>query len=267
MRTGTAELCIMEKGSFFNNLAASLDVAAHEFGHGVVEYTAGLRYHNQSGALNESFADLFGAMVDRDDWLIGEDLYDDGQALRDMETPENGNQPSTFMNYRHLPDTREGDWGGVHINSGIQNRAFYLLAEGLSLEGLGVSIGKETLEQIAYQALLRLGEDAEFIDAYLQMKLVAEDLYGSETLASVEAAWDAVGISEAKVPQSNDVEIDFVLASGSDAIAYLFPSTKRLTMILTTPTTSMFTSRKAYPRKRSIFAKMTWDQSTITKSR
>ena len=211
------------KGSFFNNLAVSLDVAAHEFGHGVVEYTAGLRYHNQSGALNESFADLFGAMVDRDDWLIGEDLYNDGQALRDMETPENGNQPSTFMNYRHLPDTREGDWGGVHINSGIQNRAFYLLAEGLSLEGLGVSIGKEKLEQIAYQALLRLGEDAEFIDAYLQMKLVAEELYGSETLASVEAAWDAVGISEAKVPQSNDVEIDFVLASGSDAIAYLYP--------------------------------------------
>ena len=76
------------KGDFFNNLAVSLDVAAHEFGHGVVEYTAGLRYHNQSGALNESFADLFGAMVDRDDWLIGEDLYNDGQALRDMETPE-----------------------------------------------------------------------------------------------------------------------------------------------------------------------------------
>ena len=67
------------------------------------------------------------------------------------------------MNYRHLPDTREGDWGGVHINSGIQNRAFYLLAEGLSLEGIGVSIGKEKLEQIAYQALLRLGEDANLL--------------------------------------------------------------------------------------------------------
>lgn len=211
------------KGSIFNNLAASLDVAAHEFGHGVVEYTAGLRYHNQSGALNESFADLFGAMVDRDDWLIGEDLYDNGAALRDMETPERGNQPSTFADYEHLPDTREGDWGGVHINSGIQNRAFYLMAEGLSSEGLGTSIGKERLEQIAYQALLRLGEDAEFIDAYLQMKLVAEDLYGEEAKAGVEAAWAAVGIAEATVPESDDVEVEFSLASGSDAIAYLFP--------------------------------------------
>ena len=211
------------KGSSFNNLAASLDVAAHEFGHGVVEYTAGLRYHNQSGALNESFADLFGAMVDRDDWLIGEDLYDNGAALRDMETPERGNQPSTFADYEHLPDTREGDWGGVHINSGIQNRAFYLMAEGLSNEGSGTSIGKERLEQIAYQALLRLGEDAEFIDAYLQMKLVAEELYGEEAKAGVEAAWAAVGIAEATVPESDDVEVEFSLASGSDAIAYLYP--------------------------------------------
>ena len=85
----------------------------------------------------------------------------------------------------------------MYINSGIQNR-LYLLAEGLSLEGLGVSIGKEKLEADSISSASSFGEDAEFIDAYLQMKLVAEELYGSETLASVEAAWDA-GISEAKV--------------------------------------------------------------------
>lgn len=211
------------QGSALNNLAVALDVSAHEFGHGVVEYTAGLRYHNQSGALNESFADFFGAMVDRDDWLIGENLFNEGQALRDMANPERGNQPASFDDFEHLPDTKDGDWGGVHINSGIQNRAFYLLAEGLSKEGLGTSIGKEKTEQIAYQALLRLGEDAEFIDAFIQMKQMAAQLYGDDVMSEVEAAWGAVGIGVATVPESNNQTVEFTLPSGTDVVSYLYP--------------------------------------------
>src|SRR5690606_258430 len=75
-------------GVRFHNLAAGLDVAAHEMSHGVVQHTANLIYRNESGALNESFADIFGAMVDRDDWIIGEDIMADGTiGLRSLEDP------------------------------------------------------------------------------------------------------------------------------------------------------------------------------------
>lgn len=208
--------------TLFKNLAGALDVAAHEFGHGVVEYTANLRYHNQSGALNESFADLFGVMVDRENWLLGETLFDDGRILRDMANPMRGGQPAHFDDFAFLPDTPEGDQGGVHINSGIQNRALYLIAEGLTKEGLGNSLGREKVEQIAYQALLRLGENSEFIDSFVQMKLVAEALYGESAALAVEEGWRAVGIAETTVPASDDRVIEFSLASGSDAVAHLY---------------------------------------------
>ena len=85
----------------FNPLAGSLDIAAHEITHGVIERTVNLEYRFESGALNESIADIFGVMLDRDDWRIGEEVvksrFFSSGALRDIEDPHNGGQPGDFF--------------------------------------------------------------------------------------------------------------------------------------------------------------------------
>src|SRR5690625_2950069 len=132
-------------GRVFRRFSLAIDVIGHELGHGVIEYTAQLVYQDQSGALNESIADVFGALTQQHaqgttsteaDWLIGEGLFTDtvqGRALRSMSEPGTAYddpvlgtdpQPGHMDDYS---DTEE-DNGGVHINSGIPNRAFYLAA-------------------------------------------------------------------------------------------------------------------------------------------
>ena len=126
-----------------------LDVIAHELTHGVTQFTAGLRYRAQSGALNESFSDVFGSLVrqrslgqtaDQADWLIGEGIMGPelpGEALRSLKAPGTAfkfdNQPADMAHYVNLPDDGDPrhDNGGVHINSGIPNHAFYLAATGI----------------------------------------------------------------------------------------------------------------------------------------
>ena len=213
----------------FTSLAGCLDVAAHEMSHGVIEHSANLIYQNQSGALNESFADIFGAMVDADDWLMGEQCTAAAPGfLRNMKNPAQGlsPQPTKMSEYRNLPNTKEGDNGGVHINSGIPNRAAYLIAEGLSAEGLGTSIGRAKTEQIFYRALTTyLTASAQFIDARRATLQAAADLHGagsSEVLA-VTKAWDAVEVidnsSNTPKPTSTDV------VQGDDVMVYLVPGT------------------------------------------
>ncbi|MDB2670121.1 M4 family metallopeptidase, partial [Porticoccaceae bacterium] len=206
----------------------ALDVAGHEFSHGVVQFTAHLVYQNQSGALNESFADFFGAMIDREDWYMGEDLespYSQYDYLRDMMNPSTTGQPGHMDNFMNLPNTDEGDHGGVHYNSGIQNRALYLLAEGMSNEGLGVSIGKEKTENLAYQTLLKLPSDAEFIDSANTMILEAANIYGqdSQEYLSTTDAWAKVGITTAEVVVSEGGISQFSLETGDDVIVHLYP--------------------------------------------
>ncbi|GLA05525.1 hypothetical protein AnigIFM60653_006017 [Aspergillus niger] len=149
-------------GVIFDGFTDELDVIGHEFSHGVVEHTSPLPYRFQSGALNESLADVFGIMikqwgestpqtVDQADWLIGEGLWAagvKGKALRDMANPgtaynddtvgEPDPQPAHWRDFKKLPISK--DKGGVHINSGIPNRAFYLAATkigGYAWEGAG----------------------------------------------------------------------------------------------------------------------------------
>tara|TARA_B100000787_G_C16195425_1_gene300426 strand:+ start:170 stop:4123 length:3954 start_codon:yes stop_codon:yes gene_type:complete len=210
------------------NMAIALDVAGHEFSHGVVQFTANLVYQNQSGALNESFADFFGAMIDREDWYMGEDIespYGQYDYLRDMMNPSTTGQPGHMDNFMNLPNTDEGDHGGVHYNSGIQNRALYLLAEGMSNEGLGVSIGKEKTENLAYQTLLKLPSDAEFIDSANTMILEAANIYGqdSQEYLSTTDAWAKVGITTAEVVVSEGGISQFSLETGDDVIVHLYP--------------------------------------------
>ncbi|EJX17636.1 zinc metalloprotease [Staphylococcus sp. OJ82] len=175
-------------GQTFKALSGANDIVAHELTHAVTERTAGLEYSHQSGALNESFSDVFGYFVDSDDWLLGEDVYTpnkDGDALRSLKNPEQYNQPA------HMDQYLQGsqDSGGVHTNSGIPNKAAYLTIN---------AIGQEKAEQIYYLALTQyLTPNAQFSDAKASLKEASNHLYGtnSETSKAIEKAWTDVGVN------------------------------------------------------------------------
>jgi Zn-dependent metalloprotease len=180
----------------FEPLAKGLDVAGHEMSHGVIQHTANLEYRNESGALNESFADVFGVMIDRTNWKIGEDIvrrnvFRSG-AMRDMENPNNGGSSLQDNGWQPANTSQQyfgnEDNGGVHINSGIPNRAFYLIATGTS---------KEKAEQIYYRALSSyLTRSSQFVNARLAVVQAATDFHGANSpeVNIVNQAFDAVGI-------------------------------------------------------------------------
>ncbi len=183
----------------FRPLAGALDVAGHEMTHGVIQHTVALEYKFQSGALNESLADVFGSMVDKEDWLLGEDVtktsYIASGALRNMLDPHNGGsslsdngwQPANMNEFLNL--TIDQDNGGVHINSGIPNKACALI---------GNAIGKEKTEKIYYRVLSAryLNSQSQFIDMRLAAVRAATDLYGNNSteVNAVKQAFDNVGI-------------------------------------------------------------------------
>lgn len=211
-------------GAELENFAIAEDVAAHEYTHGVIEHSASLVYRNQSGALNESYADFFGVMVERKNWLIGEDLYGGAYALRSMEVPEAFGQPSHLKDYVQLPESTDN--GGVHVNSGIPNRALYLLVQGLTAEDIGESLGLSRTEELVFQTLVRLGPDFGFEESAIQMRLVAEELYGanSNEVESVKAAWSAVGITISETPLEDGSRTSFFEPEkGEILIPFLFP--------------------------------------------
>lgn len=182
-------------GTDFSDLAGALDVTGHEMSHGVIERTANLVYENQPGALNESFADVFGALFEfwvegetNGDWLMGEEVTTPGtpgDALRDMENPASdkvafGKQPTKMSEFVNLPNTEAGDNGGVHTNSGITNRAFYLFA---------TAIGISDAEKVYFHALTNyLTRNSKFIDCRLAVIKSAEDLFGNGSAQAVAAA-------------------------------------------------------------------------------
>lgn len=185
-------------GSTFYSLAGALDVAAHELGHGVISTTANLEYYGQSGAINETYADIFGAMVDRNDWQIGEDItrtsYSPSGALRNMADPHNGgtsiSQPYWQPKSTSEMYTGSQDNGGVHVNSGIGNHAYYLFA---------TAVTKEKAEQVFYKALTDyLTMTSKFIDFRIAVVQAATDLYGASSTEVTKAreAFTAVGIQQ-----------------------------------------------------------------------
>ncbi|MEW4369889.1 M4 family metallopeptidase [Paenibacillus kandeliae] len=189
-------------GKVFAPLSGALDVVGHEMTHGVIEHTANLQYENQSGALNEAIADMFGnAIQGKNDWLIGEDVYTPskaGDALRSMADPTLYGDPAHMDQYKNLPNTEDGDWGGVHTNSGIPNKTYYLLSHGGTFEGVDVKgIGNSQAIAIVYRALtLYLTSTSDFADFRAAMTQASTDLYGASSTqtTSVKDAFDAVGI-------------------------------------------------------------------------
>jgi Zn-dependent metalloprotease len=178
----------------FDSFTVDIDIIGHELAHGVTEYTSNFDYENQSGALNESFSDVFGMMikqyalkqkVNESNWLIGENvMLGKSYALRSMIAPGTAflnhpqwgddPQPATMDDYVKLPNTEEGDWGGVHYNSGIPNYAFCMAA----MEVGGYSW--EKVGKVWYAALTQtLKYNADFNDAKKATIAHAKKLYGS----------------------------------------------------------------------------------------
>ncbi len=183
--------------SAFKPLAGAVDVAGHEMTHGVVQSTANLEYQGESGAINESMADIFGAMMDPADWLIGEDVvkaaaFPSG-ALRSLADPHNGGTSLASPGYqpKHKNEAYTGteDNGGVHVNSGIPNHAFFKYAE---------AITKEKAADVFYKALDDyLTKSSQFIDLRLAVIKAAGDLFGTSSNEVTQAglAFDFVGIT------------------------------------------------------------------------
>jgi Zn-dependent metalloprotease len=196
-------------GDLFNRFTVAVDVIGHELTHGVTQYTSNLNYSNQSGALNESISDVFGSLVKQRkagqsaaqaDWLIGAGLFTSrvkGVALRSMREPGSAYndpilgkdpQPAHMRDYVQTLD----DNGGVHINSGIPNHAFFLAA---------VAIGGfawDKAGKIWYVAARdKFNSTTGFQSAADLTHQVAGELYGvgSPEQQAVQYGWEGVGIT------------------------------------------------------------------------
>lgn len=192
---------------------ASLDIVAHEMTHAVTSSTANLIYQDQSGALNEAMSDIFGEMIERyalgsNDWIIGTQITR-ADLRRSFIQPELHDQPSKMSNFV----VTDQDNGGVHINSGIINRAFYLLAQ---------STGVADAERIFYRTLTQhLVARSDFIDARLAAIQSAKDLFGaaSSQAAKTADAFDAVEIFD-QAPPPAEPEIPAVASPDSTLFIY-----------------------------------------------
>jgi Zn-dependent metalloprotease len=195
-------------GRIFGPFTKALDVIGHELTHGIIQYEAGLNYRGQSGALNESLSDVFGSLVrqyklrqsaEKADWLIGRSLFLPGinaEAIRSMKEPGTAyNDPLLGKDPQpgHMKEyvVTEEDNGGVHLNSGIPNRAFYELA--IRLKGYAW----DKAGQIWYKTLTeKLRPASGFSDAMRMTVTVAGALYGANSLEqkAVREAWAEVGL-------------------------------------------------------------------------
>ena len=187
----------------------SLDIGGHEIGHGVTEFSADLIYANESGALNESFSDIFGTLVENysrgsNDWLLGDDIGIGGSgAIRNMADPNAFGNADTYMGDFWVP-AGGFDNGGVHFNSGVQNKWFFLMVEGevgtndngenYNVTGMGI----DDAAAIAYHNLTTyLSPGSTFQDARDGAVQSAKDIFGtcSSHVTTTREAWRAVGVS------------------------------------------------------------------------
>jgi hypothetical protein len=200
-------------GTVFERFTKPVDVLMHELSHAVTQFTANLTYEGQSGALNESMSDVFGACLKQRledespadaDWLIGEGIFKPaiaGRALRSMKEPGTayddpalGKDPqvATMDDFVVTAD----DNGGVHTNSGIPNKAFFLAATGMggsSWDGAG---------KVWYAALTSgLAADTDFA-GFAEATVAAARAVSPEAEEAVKTAWSDVGVSlSAAVPE------------------------------------------------------------------
>ena len=202
-------------GQQYNNFAGALDIVAHELTHGVTRFTSNLIYQNESGALNEAFSDIMGTGVEflfetpgsgqrQADYLNGEDIARGTPAfplngVRSMQNPGSFGDPDHYS----VRFAGTADNGGVHINSGIANHAFYLAIEGGThrLGGRVTGVGaanREQIERVFYRAFTAfLGPSSNFAAARVATLQAARELYpGNPAVeAAMTQAWNAVGVN------------------------------------------------------------------------
>lgn len=202
-------------GQTVDYFAAALDILAHEYSHGVTDYTSALIYRNESGALNEAFSDIMSVGVEFfrqpagtgllvADYLEGEDVfrpYKSGtlSGLRSLANPQAYGDPDHYSK-RY---TGTNDNGGVHTNSSIANHAFYLAIEGgtnrtsgLSVTGVGAA-NRDKIEKAFFKGFTTLTSNATFSLARSKTIQAARDLYGSGSAVetAITQAWTAVGVN------------------------------------------------------------------------
>ncbi|HMK03053.1 MAG TPA: M4 family metallopeptidase [Ferruginibacter sp.] len=200
------------KSKFTNSFTSDLDIIGHELTHGVIDFEAALNYENQSGALNESFSDVFGILIKqwvnktsarKSDWLIGKNILIGKNALRSMKAPGTAYkndpifgddpQPAVMADFEHMPNTEDDDYGGVHYNSGISNHAFYITAfeiNGNAWEKAGA------IWYAALQDKQLLKKNANFKAAANATLKKARALFGQGSLAekAVNKGWKETGV-------------------------------------------------------------------------
>ncbi len=193
-------------GEVFTRFTRALDVVAHELTHGVQAYTSNLEYRGESGALNEHFADVFGvlarqwqagASAEDASWLVGAEILVPAatrRAIRDMEHPGTAFTDDPVLGSDPQPDHMRrrydgpADAGGVHLNSGIPNRAFVHLAKHLG------GPAWEVAGAIWYAAMLQLSRTSDFAEMAALTAQIAGDRFGAATRRAVRTAWKRVGL-------------------------------------------------------------------------
>lgn len=199
----------------------ALDITGHEITHGLTEFTANLIYQDESGALNESFSDVFGVSIEwfakpnQANWLMGENI---GSVIRSMSNPAQYGDPDTYGGINWY--TGSADNGGVHTNSGVQNKWYHLMCVGgngfndnghqFSVTGLGVA----NAAKIPFRSLtIYLTSTSDYADARFYAIRSAQDLFGgcSPEVQTTTNAWYAVGVGPEYVNYAlADFEADIV---------------------------------------------------------
>lgn len=200
-------------GGRLRSYALARDVVAHEIMHGLTDKTARLEYQLESGALNESYSDIFGILISnaeepdvtRWNWEMGEDLDLTGLPLRDLSDPTKRGQPAHLDDMKKLAPgeepARENDYGWLHVNSGIHNKAAYNLLTALGADGDRVFTPAEVAGLFYLAVTQYLSRTSGFSDSRRGVRLGAQTLFRGESparlearLAAVDAAFDEVGI-------------------------------------------------------------------------
>jgi len=226
------------------NPLTSIDIVGHELTHGVVQHTADLEYLNESGALNESFADIFGCAIRfyadsaNANYLMGDLVSVGSGAFRSLENPNLYNHPDCYNGTNWYTGTLDN--GGVHINSGVQNHWFYLLVNGgTGVNDLGNSynvtgIGMDKASKIAFRNLSTyLTMYSTYTNARTGAIQAAIDLYGacSNEVIQTTNAWRAVGVG---LPYQNTISAGFTI---DEPISCVLPHTVTFTNTSTNATT------------------------------
>lgn len=179
-------------GILFGPLGTALDIVAHELTHGITEFTAGLVYQDESGALNEAYSDIFAALIDDANWEIGEQVYTPGipgDALRSLADPTRYDQPSVWGEYLEMTT----DFGGVHVNNGILNHIAYRIAQ---------KIGRPKLGLIFYRTLtMKLTQQSDHEDVREQTLAACNEMIGTAGITPddcriVQSVFAGAGLGE-----------------------------------------------------------------------